>query len=55
MDEIIRNPEAENNSEKEDKATISRRKFLIGSAAIGGTVLFGNCKNATAAKKEIGV
>ncbi|MBI5741445.1 MAG: 4Fe-4S dicluster domain-containing protein [Nitrospirae bacterium] len=54
MDDIIRNPEGDNESEPQDKAIISRRKFLIGSAAVGSAALFGNCKTASAAKEFSG-
>lgn len=54
MDETIKNPEEENNSVQEDKAKISRRKFLIGSAAIGSTMLLGKPKNALASKEFSG-
>lgn len=50
MDGIIKNPETEEKSkqEKED-SKISRRGFLIGSAAaIGGAALVGNYKDASA-------
>jgi Fe-S-cluster-containing dehydrogenase component len=54
MDEIIKNPKKENKSVEDDKAKISRRKFLIGSAAIGGTVLVGSYKNASASQEFSG-
>ncbi len=54
MDETIKNPEEKNNSEQEDKAKISRRKFLIGSAALGSTMLLGSYKSASASKEFSG-
>lgn len=52
MNEILKKPETEDISEqKENRGEISRRGFLIGSAAIGGAVLLGSYKDALASKE----
>jgi len=54
MEEMIKNTDKEKKSEQEDKGKISRRKFLLGSAAIGGTVLIGSYTDAFASKEFSG-